>query len=120
MALIDPQDRKRLDIPNESDQWVEVRPLTARDFAILQKDAGDRTPADLGLAILVRAVTAWSYPVELTPENIDRLDFETYEWLRGEVSMSGGRDDEEKKDSNSPSSPTTDPEVESSLPSLGT
>lgn len=120
MALIDPQERKRLDIPHEPDSWVEFRPLTARDFAVLQKDAGDRTPADIGLAILSRCVTAWSYPEPVTPENLDRLDFETMEWLRTEISLTGGRPEEEKKESEPPSSPTTDQETEATQSSSGT
>ncbi len=120
MALIDPQERKRQDIPNEPGQWVEFRPMTARDFAVLQKDAGERTPADIGLAILARCVTGWSYEQPVTAETLDQLDFATMEWLRSEISLTSGRDDDELKESEPESSPTTDPATDDSPQSSGT
>lgn len=98
MALLSADDRKRLVIPHEPDQWIEVRPVTARDSAAVEALAAGKSQLGLGLGILEHCIVAWSYDAEVNAENIGRLDMTTFSWLMETVDVTGGgRDTGEKK-----------------------
>lgn len=123
MALIDPKETRRVPIPHEPDEWVVLRPITARDLADLQREAaaGKLTPAENTNRILLKVLLSWSYPDLITLENLERLDHQTHTWLDEELlRTSGDRDDDEKKSLDSLSSPITDQEPANSLVSLAT
>ena len=123
MALIDPQERRKVAIPHEEGQWVELRPITARDLITVQRKAvaaGSAVQFENTVRMLLECLTAWSYPKPITEENLLALEYVTLTWLDDEMFMAGTRTDEEKKTLDSPSPPTSDPETEDSLPSLPT
>lgn len=96
----------RLIHPTEPGAWVEVRlPLTAGDMELMRD--GSRVGM-VTLDLMAAVITGWSEPVPVTLEAVRDLDLDTFTWLAGELmSRSGIRDGEEKKDSNSSSSPAT-------------
>ncbi len=115
MALIDPKTRRKMPIPHEPESWVELRPLTARDMAEIQRDSDGKTRAEVTLRILQLCLTDWSYEAAITEEALGSLDIETFNWLDLEAIITAGtRDDVEKKESELPSSPTTDPAADAS------
>lgn len=111
MALIDPDKTTTVEIPGEPGQTVTYRPLTAGDIDDIVRANGQVET----MTYVQKSVVSWSYDVPPTLENIRRLDLETFNWLANVVqSDSGIREDEEKKDSDSQSSPTSDQETDSS------
>jgi hypothetical protein len=120
LALITSKDHKRLTIPHEPDQWVEVRPLTFGDMDLFGMD-GETVAVSRDLAAEV--ITSWSYGEwpATKDERLDlikSLDLDTAMWLitsLGETltEISGIRGDSEKKDSPSNSPPTTSTEADS-------
>ena len=118
MALITSKDYKRLDIPHEPGQWVDVRPLTFGDLDIFGMD-GETVVVTRDL--VAEVVTGWSYgewpaTKDERLELIRTLDLDTSVWLitaLGETlpKISGIRSDSEKKDSASNSQPITDTEA---------
>ena len=117
MALVVKQD-KRIEHPSEPGTWAVIRvPLSAGDL----ERARDGTTVSMTLDILTNVILEWSYPEQVTRENVARLDGQTFRWLDDELSRASAiRPGEEKKDSASPSSPTTEPDGESSPPSSDT
>jgi len=114
VALITSNDYKRLVIPHEPGQWVDVRPLTFGDLDIFNMD-GETVVVTRDL--VAEVVTEWSYG-EWPPTKDERLalirslDLDTSVWLitaLGETlpKISGIRSDSEKKDSPNNSSPIT-------------
>ena len=114
MALVVKQD-KRIEHPTEPGTWAVIRvPLSAGDLGF----ARDGSAVAMTLDILPRVIVEWSYPEPVTRENVSRLDGPTFRWLDDEISSASAiRPEEEKKDSASPSSPTTEPDGDSSPPS---
>lgn len=105
MALISSNDTKRLDIPHEPGQWVEVRPLTAGDIEGLTAEGSQ---VKVSIEALAAIISGWSYAEPPTIENVRRLDLDTFTWLGTEaLKVSGVRDDAEKKDSATDSSRTS-------------
>lgn len=105
MALINSSNTKRLDIPHEPGQWVEVRPLTAGDIEGLSVDGSQ---VKVSIEALAAIISAWSYDEPVSLENVRRLDLDTFTWLGAEaLKVSGVRDDETKKNLGSASSPTS-------------
>lgn len=114
MALITSKDYKRLEIPHEPGQWVDVRPLTFGDMDLFRME-GELVGVSRDLAAEV--ITSWSYgewpaPHDERVELIKSLDLDTSVWLiqaLGETltEISGIRSDSEKKESDSSSQPTT-------------
>lgn len=107
--LVNKDNIERLDIPNEPGEWVGIVALTGiemdeansanteatltrmrpflKDIADLKGIADDRdkraeshTSFD-AMALLKAAVRSWSYPEPVTPENLERLDGATRDWL---------------------------------------
>ncbi len=121
MALINSQNTRRIDIPHEPGEWVEIRPVTAGQYADLQREGEALTGAEIALRILAGSLAAWSYGAAITPETLRSLDYETFTWLERELSVTSGlRTAAEKKDSELPSSLTTAPVTEGSPTSLDT
>jgi hypothetical protein len=105
VALINSSNTKRLDIPHEPGQWVEVRPLTAGDIEGLSVDGSG---VKVSIEALAAIISAWSYEEPVSLENVRRLDLDTFTWLGTEaLKVSGVRDADEKKDSASDSSLTS-------------
>lgn len=122
MPLLRDDDVVRIDLPAPG-EWVEVkRRLSVGDeLAVKQAVArGMRVrpgSADIELdaaaamegatfATVERALKAWSFPEPVTPENIRMLDQESFDAIvAGIEDLNPTRSDEEKKASNSTSSP---------------
>lgn len=97
--LVDVTKRERIELPNEPGEWIELRPMSSGDAANTSNDQYTST-----LEVLVKVITAWSYTVPLTKENIYLLDMNTIRLLSGELAkISNVRSDEEKKGSPTPS-----------------
>lgn len=121
MALINPQHTRRLEIPHEEGQWVEIRPVTAGQVADLQKDSEQETSASIAIRTLEGCIVAWSYDAPVSVESLRELDYGTFSWLETRISVTSGfRTEDEKKTYEPPSSPTSEPEGESSPPSSDT
>lgn len=81
----------------------------------------DMSPAEIAVVLLSRAITAWSYPREVSVNAINDLEIHTFQWLRDEMQLvTGGRTDDEKKGSEPESSPTTAPDEDDSPENSGT
>jgi len=114
---------RRVDIPHEPGAWVELRELSGRQ---LRKNREKKTwtllarvneaggfeklpktpegteqepdplmPYDLD-DLLQKGIVAWSYPEEVTPEAIERLDERTERFIAFEL-VPGAEDDEAVK-----------------------
>lgn len=118
MALVKKQ-IKRLEIPHEPGEWMDVRvPLAAGDMAGLTAADGE---IGMSLDLMVSVVQAWSYPEDISRETIDLLDLDTMVWLAQAVTeASGVKDEAEKKDSVNSSPPTSAPEEVTTPASSGT
>lgn len=120
MALIDPKATRRFEIPHEPGAWVELRPLTARLVADIQRDVASQGQQAILLEVVRRTLVAWSYDVPVTLENIDRLDFTTFRWIEAQLDASSGvLPEEERQSLVDASSPITDQEEARSLTSSG-
>lgn len=92
---------RKLDVPGEDGQWIEVRPLSLQTQYTLELAAGVEARAAVAAdgnvdleatesfaklsKFLQGAIIAWSYPVPVTQENIDDLEQETTLWLSSEI-----------------------------------
>lgn len=106
MAIIDVNQRDKISIPHEEDQWMELKPLTGAelqkaedvgiqraiekvanlDLKLLQSlvqpnPEADTTPNYDEETLIDLAVTSWSYDHECTTENKGLLDPFTRKWL---------------------------------------
>lgn len=117
MALVVKQ-VKRVQHPTEPDAWFELRlPLSAGDLELMRD--GSRMGM-VSVDLMASVVTGWSYDAPITVETIKSLDLDTFTFLVGEIQTGSGiRDAEEKKDSSSTSSPSSDPAADGSPKSLG-
>ena len=97
---------RKIDIPHEEGQWIEVRDLTRKEITeskrlkmvetmtsmkdfgdIMQMFTGMTTIKDVPITVesydldyvLEKAITGWSYDEEAGPESISRLDQKTSE-----------------------------------------
>ena len=103
---------KRLDIPHEDGEWVEIRKLSWRQLELaaeiqtedslkrIKQMGGEMVQAMREMAsdqeresaqqydraaILQAGIVRWSYEAEVTKENIDLLDEETAAWAFEEI-----------------------------------
>lgn len=74
---------RRVDIPHEPGQWVEITRLAWSEMPTFQLRATD-LHAYIA-ALFAKAVTGWSYDVPPTPENLAYLDDTTAGWLYIEI-----------------------------------
>ena len=86
---------RKLDIPGEDGQWIEIRPLSAKRLHIITLEAkrlakaameADETDVDaegyaLSALMLGEAVVSWSYDAPVSQDNIDDLEISTTTWL---------------------------------------
>lgn len=88
--------------------WAVIRvPLSAGDMAGVSSDG---TQIAMSLALVASMVREWSYDAPISVETVGDLDLDTFVWLNKEIfAASGIRTDEEKKDSASPSSDSSEP-----------
>ncbi len=91
----------RVELPQEPGEWIEVR---APSFFIVQDCIGDEGTD--WLKMFVKCITAWSYPDEVTPDNISELDTGTVTLLIGQLTSRQGPD-AEKKDGPTSTEPLT-------------
>lgn len=75
--------RKRLDIPHEPGQWIEVQRLAWSEMPSFQLRVSDLH--GYIAAAFKSAVVAWSYPEPVTPEHLACLDDTTAGWLYVEL-----------------------------------
>lgn len=122
---------KRVEIPHEPDQWMEIKKLSWRQLeatkdaqtnallARMKSLGGDMVKALQGAVedqkqkpgtqhdrggVLNCGIVAWSYDVPVTPANVDALDEETAAWAVEEIlALNAPRTDEERKNGLSPS-----------------
>ena len=90
---------RKLDVPGEEGQWIEIRPLSAsrlhaigleakklgREAKAANEDDTDAENYVLADLMLREAVVAWSYDAPVTPENVDDLEISTMMWLSNEI-----------------------------------
>lgn len=80
--------RKRLDVPHEPGQWVEIQRLAFMELPALKPS---QSPADTMLDLMAGSdgrpptVAAWSYDMPVTRESVSWLDPETARWLYHEI-----------------------------------
>lgn len=103
---------RRLDVPHEDGEWVEMRMLSTTQQRELKSAGtqGKRLPGEdkdesVGWeyidAVCQAVVVGWSYsengePIPVAPENVRDLDAKTAKWVFSEAM--GMESDEEKKD----------------------
>lgn len=105
-------------------EWYDLNlPIEAADFeAKLPEGASGTT---YNIVMIGRVLVDWSHahgpnPVPPTTENVRHLDPETLGLIATHMMQASGvRTEAEKKESNSDSSPTTDPAEEATPPSSG-
>lgn len=85
MALLLQRTSKRLDVPHEPGEWIEIRRLAACELPAYERiaDAGTRGQATLDL--FNGAIVAWSYDAPVSPETVRMLDAPTALWLLQEI-----------------------------------
>jgi hypothetical protein len=112
VALVSSLKPKRIPIPHEEGQWLEIKPLSAGEFANADSSLSAR---QFSLSLMQLLIVGWSYEAPVTPEAIADLDALTFSWLDDQLlELSGLRGPDEKKGLNGNSSPTTDPEPDDS------
>lgn len=93
---------ERIEIPHEPGQWIELIPPSGGDL----RDLSGLESYEYSFGLAARMITRWSYERDITIENIADLDAHTIGWLapvlREHMNV---RDDEEKKESSSDSTP---------------
>jgi len=106
LALVTKQ-LKRIEHPTEPDAWAVIRvPLSAGDLAGVHVDG---TGIAVSLELMASVVKEWSYDAPVSPETVGNLDLDTFLWINQEITAASGiRSDEEKKDSDSPSSDSSE------------
>lgn len=124
MALINDKTRK-VDIPHESGEWMEVKKLSWRQLEVARdimtdntvakfrkmggemvkaftnekarQEADPRTQYDRGF-VLEAGISRWSYDAEVTKANIEKLDEETAKWAFEEIlNLNNPLSEEERK-----------------------
>jgi len=88
MALCSLTTRK-LDVPGEDGQWVEIRPLSSRVMRSVEAGAREVASGDDAVAygyavsdaLLIAGIVAWSYDAPVNAENVADLDMATAMWL---------------------------------------
>ena len=76
------------DIPGEPEQTVTFRKLSWREWMEVRErgGAGDGSlSGDATHFLLERSIVSWTYDAEVTPENIDALDPETFAWAADQI-----------------------------------
>ena len=79
---------KRLELPHEPGEWIDIKPLSIADLVEVKQQARTTggpeyqlSDEDSGMAIalpsLTRGIVAWSYPEAVSAEAIGSLDTET-------------------------------------------
>jgi hypothetical protein len=90
---------RKLDVPGEEGQWIEIRPLSAKRLHAIELEAkklgrealaanDDDTDAEnytTASLVLREAIVSWSYAAEVTPDNVDDLEVSTMMWLSGQI-----------------------------------
>lgn len=89
---------KRVDVPNDPGQWIEVRMPSLEILADADRAEGNY---ETTILMLQKCITAWSYKDAITPELVADLSFDVAKKLRDvlwEVPT-----EEEQKNSSAPS-----------------
>jgi len=90
---------RRLDIPGEPGQWIEIKPLSAKLLHSITLEAkrdakaaidADETDTDaegyaLSSRMLNAAIVAWSYDAPVDRDHVDDLEISTTTWLVEEM-----------------------------------
>jgi hypothetical protein len=112
------KETKRIDIPHEAGAWVEISvPFSVGDMEAI---GGAENVAQAKVRAVERALKGWSYSEPVTPDNVRRLDIQTFQWLYELVDgLNPSRSEQEKKASSVDSPPTTAPAGNNSPPHSG-
>lgn len=115
MALVSKLTPKRIPIPHEPGEWIEMLPPTveAVETVGIERTAG-MTVRESSAGLLAKCVKSWSYDAPIQRETFYDLDNQTWEWLIETINSSAHVPDAEKKASNNGSSHTMAPEAEAS------
>jgi hypothetical protein len=88
MALIKPTTTRRIELPHEPGQWIDIHPLTVKKADDVEREVrrGSEEHMDdyaglMNEAVLLATVVAWSYEDDVTPETILSLDVPTSQYL---------------------------------------
>jgi hypothetical protein len=90
---------RKLDIPHEAGEWIEIRPLSAKRLHTITLEAkrvareaasADEMDTDaegfaLSSVMLREAIVSWSYDAPVTQDTVDDLDIVTTTWLVGAI-----------------------------------
>ena len=90
---------RKLDIPHEAGEWIEIRPLSAKRLHTITLEAkrvareaasADEMDTDaegfaLSSVMLREAIVSWSYDAPVTQDTVDDLDIATTTWLVGAI-----------------------------------
>lgn len=117
MKLVTSSTTTRFEDPDDAGAWVEMRPLTAQDFASLDTSL---QPAQYSLEMLKKTIVAWSLDVPVTAENIAAVDVPTFSWLDSIVAEGAGIRKDADLNASSGSSPQASATPELSLESSTT
>lgn len=116
MAILKPT-TKRLDVPNEPGEWVEIRRVSDYETPTMRELSGDRIArTDALVRFFIAAIVAWSYPEPVTFDAIagvknahgvreGGMDRATAVWLQDQIfALSRGeKTDADRLPSTSPS-----------------
>ncbi len=108
---------RRVDIPHEPGEWMEVLELSNVDLMACRRDAwkaiafdfvGDeemkeeQVDFETGVLLLERGIVAWSYDAECSTENKRNLDSKTMMWAIRMIRNDDTAEDQEKGSGPSP------------------
>ena len=110
MAIVNPDTITQTDIPHEPGQWIKHRVCMQDDLEAIEIRLGpDAGAVARSRALIARLIVEWSYDVPVSDDAIRHLDIPTYVWLMQVLQVD--RAEQEKKDFETPSGPTTAPDV---------
>jgi len=95
---------KRIDIPHEPGEWVEIRMLSWRQVESIRQAAADDEEM-VGLTFET-GIVAWSYDEPVSVETIGRIDSVTAAWIATILTTGQGTEADRKNGSASSTSPS--------------
>ena len=104
---------KKLDLPHEPGEWVEIRPLSWRQVNAI-RDIDDEN--EITCYVLSQAIVGWSYGEPVTPETLDRLDAETAVFVIDKLRPGRQKKEEAEEDRKNVSDSSTPPSVAKGRP----
>lgn len=86
MPFIDTDSGERYEAPHAPGEWYELRPIMAGDLeageGLLPNDGPGPSRLKVSYELLARVIVKWwDEGREITPENVRKLDLDSYVWL---------------------------------------